>query len=94
MVKTVTIPEENDDFEKYYPSFFNEIDKLLIEGIPKPISYTEQEMQLIKLRFMLLAFYVGWKSQRCSSEEMLQFIRYAEMTQGYLLFNIEIFGEG
>ena len=94
MVNAVAIPRADDDFEKYYPSFFNEIDKLLIERIPRPISYTEQEMKLIKLRFMLLAFYVGWKSKRPSSNEMLKFITYAEMTQGYLSFNIENFCEG
>ena len=96
MIKTVKNSQTGNDldsFEKYYPSFFNEIEKILIEKIPKPILYTEQEMNLIKMRFMLLAFYVGWKSPRCSSEELLKFIQHAEMTQGYFIINIEAFND-
>ncbi len=92
MIDTVTIPRSDEDFEKFYPNFFNEIDKLLISNIPTPIEYTEQEMKLINLRVKLLAFYIGWKT-RCSKDEILALINNADSTSGYIHFNLDVFGE-
>jgi hypothetical protein len=92
MIDTVTIPRSDKDFENLYPNLFNEIDKLLMSNIPTPIEYTEQEMKLIKLRFNLLAFYLGWKS-KCPSEEIINLIKMTDSTEGYIHFNVEIFEE-
>ncbi len=90
--KTVTIPRDDDEFEKLYPAFFDQLDRLLIAGMPQPRAETDEEARLIKLRLMLIAFYAAWKA-RCSASEIVSIVKQAGATNGYIWINVEIFGD-
>jgi hypothetical protein len=82
-IEAVSVPKADDDFDRQYPEFLNDLEKLLAAGIRRPLEGTDQEDQLVKLRLMLLAFYVGWKV-RSTPAEMKNLIKKAEATKGYI----------
>ncbi len=91
--KVVSPPHSDDDFERLYPPFLDAIERLLIQGIKPQMLKSDQEHELIKLRFMIMAFYVAWKAER-SSEEIATIVRHAKATEGAFFMALDIGGSG
>ncbi len=85
--------KDDDEFERTYPDYFHQLERLLTAGLPVPRIDTEQEMLLIKLRFMLTAFHFGWKA-RLSPDEIRYLMGKAAATNGYFFMANDVFGQG
>ncbi len=89
----VSPPHSDDDFERLYPRFFDSIEKLLTLGVKPGMCKTEQELTLIKHRFMIMAFYVAWKADN-SAEEIRNIVKQAQATDGNFFMALDIGGAG
>lgn len=89
----VSPPGSDDDFEKLYPAFFDSIEKMLTSGFSAGMFKTTQQERLVQLRFMLMTFYVAWKTGK-SAGEIVALVRQAEATKGAFFMAIAIGGSG
>lgn len=85
----VSPPRANADFERLYPALFDRIEELLAQGLKRSTGYVGADAELLKLRFMLLCFYTGWKAG-LSPEQITELVAAGERTQGefFLAFGL------
>lgn len=79
--RVVSPPSSNADFERLYPALFNQIERVLTQGLKRSTMYVGADAELLKLRFMLLCFYAGWKA-KLAPEQIDDLVAAAERTQG------------
>lgn len=77
----VSPPSANADFDRLYPELLNEIERVLTHGLKRSTIYIGPDAELLKLRFMLLCFYVGWKAD-FTPERIIDLVAAGERTQG------------